>query len=341
MITIEGQTNVTQLRSGADAAQNLGKELGKFVVTTMEIPWKHTHRKLGGNPEAVIMVETMEESWLDQMVSELPNCDTVVGVGGGQAIDAAKYISWKKGVRLVSIPTILSVDAFVTPAAGIRRNHEVAYVGESTPDPLVIDFGILRSAPPELNVAGIGDLFSIHTGTYDWEYAQKNGRSEYTFSNADVAAARSIVSKLEPLLSDIRANNDKGLMAIVEGYMTMNTICLPAGHYRVEEGSEHYLFYELEERLQRPFVHGYIVGLGIYLMSQLQNNRFEWIRDVMDRVGLKYHPGDMGITQEDLRLSLLNLRNYVNEKPQLWYTVIDDSDITDEWILKAMTGLKF
>ncbi len=341
MITIKGQTNVTQLRSGANAALNLGKELGKFVVTTMEIPWKHTQGKMGGNPEAVIMVETMEESWLDRMVSELPACDTVVGVGGGQAIDAAKYISWKKGVRLVSIPTILSVDAFVTPAAGIRRNHEVAYVGESTPDPLVIDFGILRSAPPELNVAGIGDLFSIHTGTYDWEYAQNIGRSEYTFSSADVAAARSIVSKLEPLLSDIRANNDKGLMAIVEGYMTMNTICLPAGHYRVEEGSEHYLFYELEERLQRPFVHGYIVGLGIYLMSQLQNNRFEWIRELMDRVGLKYHPGDMGITKENLSLSLLNLRNYVHEKPQLWYTVIDDSDITDEWILKAMTGLKF
>ena len=59
MITIAGRSNVTQLRSGTNAAQNLGKELGKFVVCTMEIPWKHTHRKLGGNPEAVIMVETM------------------------------------------------------------------------------------------------------------------------------------------------------------------------------------------------------------------------------------------------------------------------------------------
>ena len=217
----------------------------------------------------------------------------------------------------------------------------MAYVGESTPDPLVIDFEILRTAPPELNIAGIGDLLSAHTGTYDWEFAQKKGRSEYPFSSADIAAARNILVKLEPLLSDIRKNNDKGLMAIVEGYMTINTICLPAGHYRVEEGSEHYLFYELEERLQRPFVHGYIVGLGIYLMSQLQSNRFEWIRELMARVGLTYHPKGMGIKREELTLSLLNLKNYVNEKPSLWYTVIDDSEITREWALKAMTGLKF
>jgi glycerol-1-phosphate dehydrogenase [NAD(P)+] len=341
MSTISGRTNVRQLRSGTNAALNLGKELGKFVVCTMEIPWKLTHRKLGGSPEAVIMVETMEESWLDRMVSELPSCDTVVGVGGGQAIDAAKYISWKKGVRLVSIPTILSVDAFVTPAIGIRRNHEVAYVGESTPDPLIIDFGILRTAPPELNIAGIGDLLSSHTGTWDWEFAQKKGRSEYPFSSADINAARNILASLEPLLSDIRENNDKGLMAIVEGYMTINTICLPAGHYRVEEGSEHYLFYELEERLQRPFVHGYIVGLGIYLMSQLQENRFEWIRDLMDCVNLKYHPADLGIMRDELSSSLLNLKNYVSEKPALWYTVIDDSDITSEWVAEALTGLKF
>jgi glycerol-1-phosphate dehydrogenase [NAD(P)+] len=341
MIPIAGQTNVKQLKAGTNAALHLGKELGSFVVTTMEIPWKHTRRKLGGNPEAVIMVETMEESWLEQIVRELPSCDTVVGVGGGQAIDAAKYISWKKGVRLVSIPTILSVDAFVTPAIGIRRNHQVVYVGESTPDPLVIDFEILRTAPPGLNIAGIGDLLSVHTGTFDWEFAQMKGRSEYPFSSADIAAARNILVKLEPLLYDIRMNNDKGLMAIVEGYMTINTICLPAGHYRVEEGSEHYLFYELEERLQRPFVHGYIVGLGIYLMSQLQNNRFEWIRKLMDRAGLNYHPQAMGIKREELTASLLNLKKYVNENPGLWYTVIDDSEITGEWAQKAMSGLEF
>lgn len=341
MIKTEGQTNVVDLRIGADSAKNFGEKLSKFVVTTMEIPWKLTQAKLGGSPEAIIMVETMEETWLENMLSRVPECETVVGIGGGQAIDAAKYIAWKRGIRLVSIPTILSVDAFVTPAAGIRRNHEVVYVGSTKPDPLIIDFNLLRTAPPELNIAGIGDLLSIHTASYDWEYAQSKGKSEYPFSSEDIAGARQIVADLQPILSEIKNNTDRGLTAIVEGYMKMNTICLPAGHYRVEEGSEHFLFYELEERLQRPFVHGYIVGLGIYLMSQLQNNQFEFICSIMNEVGLKYHPADLEIKKEDLVVSLLNLKNYVGRRSNLWYSIINDSVIDEAWALQAVQKLRF
>ena len=341
MIQVEGQTNVADLRIGADSVQNFGEKLGRFVVTTMEIPWKLTQAKLGGSPETIIMVESMEETWLEIMLTRVPDCDTVVGIGGGQAIDAAKYISWKRSIRLVSIPTILSVDAFVTPAAGIRRNHEVVYVGNTKPDPLIIDFNLLRTAPHELNIAGIGDLLSIHTASFDWEHAQSKGKSEYPFSPQDIASARRIIADLQPMLSEIKNNTDRGLTAIVEGYMKMNTICLPAGHYRAEEGSEHFLFYELEERLQRPFVHGYIVGLGIYLMSQLQNNQFEFIRGIMDEVGLKYHPVDLEIKREDLIASLLNVKSYIGRRPNLWYSIINDSAIDEAWVLQAVQGLRF
>ena len=341
MISIEGQTNVTSLRIGADSAQNLGKELGKFVVTTMEIPWKVTQTKLSGSPEAVIMVETMEETWLESILASLPECDTIVGIGGGQAIDAAKYIAWKKSIRLVNIPTILSTNAFVTPASGIRRNHEVVYVGKSTPNPLVIDFNLLRTAPPELNISGIGDLFSIHTASFDWEHAHSKGKSEYPFSSENITRARQIITDLRSVLSEIRNNTDRGLAAIVESYMKLNTICLPVEHFRVEEGSEHFLFYELEERLKRPFVHGSIVGLGIYLMSQLQNNQFEFIRGVMDEVGLSYHPADMNIKKEDLVASLLNVKNFVSLRPNLWYSNINDSTIDEIWISQAIHGLRF
>ena len=171
-------TNVNQLRIGNDSTKNIGNEIGKFVVSTMEIPWEITKGKLGQSPEMVINVTSVELSWIENQINDLPDFDTIVGIGGGMAIDVAKYISWKLDKRLVSIPTILSVDAFTTPAAGIRNNHDVQYLGTATPDPLIIDYNILRTAPKELNIAGIGDLFSIHTASFDWSYANSKGKSE-------------------------------------------------------------------------------------------------------------------------------------------------------------------
>jgi glycerol-1-phosphate dehydrogenase [NAD(P)+] len=334
-------TNVTSLLTGSSILKNSDLRLGRTVVTTMEIPWSIVEPHFPSPPGKVLMVSSMEESWLEQMLETLPECDSVVGIGGGQAIDAAKYISWKKGIRLVSIPTILSVDAFVTPAAGIRRNNEVFYVGNSTPDPLIIDFEILRKAPKELNIAGVGDLLSIHTASFDWELAQQRGKSEYPFSAEDLKKGKAILKNIEENLEEIKANTDKGLMAIVTGYMTMNRICLPAGHYRIEEGSEHYLFYELEERLKRPFVHGFIIGLGIYLMSRLQQNQFEKIKDFMDRVGLTYHPADLEIEKKDLVAGLLHLKQYVKERPNLWFTIIHEAEMDVQWIEEALADLKF
>ena len=120
-----------------------------------------------------------------------------------------------------------------------------------------------------------------------------------------------------------------------------STLCLPAGHYRVEEGSEHYLFYELEERLQRPFIHGWIVGLGVFLLSRLQCNQHEQAVAFMKEVGLPHQPSDLEIQREDLRASLLALNGYIQGRSDLWYTVLNEQEITPAWVDGALQTLNF
>lgn len=334
-------TNVNQLRIGRGVSKGIGKELGKYVVSTMEIPWNIIKNDIGKSPEKVINVTSVEKEWIENQIKDLPEFDTIVGIGGGMAIDVAKYISWKLNKKLVSIPTILSVDAFTTPAAGVRVNHDVEYLGIASPNPLIIDYDLLRSAPKELNIAGVGDLFSIHTASFDWKHANSKGRSEYPYSQQAIDDGGKILDFIYNNIGNIKENNDNGLRSIVEAYISLNTICLPIDHFRIEEGSEHYLFYELEERLKRPFIHGNIIGLGIYLLSRLQKNDSLFITEMMDESGLIYHPSSMNIKREDLRDSLLNLKKYVASKDKLWYTIIDDSSIDEEWINENLSDLKF
>ncbi len=330
-MNIEGQTNVISQRFGRGSADGVARSVGDFVVTTMDLPWSLAKERIGGQPRAVQIVDSMELDVVESQIAALPGCDTVVAIGGGRAIDFGKYMSWKRGCRLVSIPSVLSVDAFVTPKSGLRREHRVEYLGHASPDPLVIDYDLLRTAPSSLNIAGAGDLLSIHTATFDWELAHRAGKSEYPFSPNDVQRARWILDRICQQTDEIRNCTDDGLAAIVEGYMHINTICLPADHYRVEEGSEHFLFYELEERLQRPFIHGQIVALGLYVMSHLQDNGHAKIVEVMDGLQLDYRPESMEIHRHDLEASLRALKSYVTAS-NLWYSVIDEREITLQWV---------
>lgn len=338
MSSVSDHTNVLSYRFGRGVIQNIGRDIGRFCVTTMDIPWRLTKDKLGAAPQNVFIIDSMEQTCLDTLADTLPPCETIVGIGGGQAVDAAKYLSWKKGLRLVTIPTILSVDAFVTEAAGVRQDHQVTYVGKASPDPLVIDYDIIRIAPETLNIAGIGDVLSIHTACFDWHLAEKYNRSEHPFSPQVVHKARAIFTDLTSLLGDIREVTDIGIRALVEAYMKMNTIALPAGHWRFEEGSEHFVFYELEQRLKRSFVHGHIVGLGIYLMSRLQNNEYDNLTQIMNDVKLAYDPQGMAISKKILTASLKNCRFFVEQK-KLWFSILNIEEITDEWTAWAFSAL--
>jgi len=335
-----GWTNVRSIIFGRGVVDGIARDLGRFLVTTMPVPWALTQNRLGGQPAAVVMAGSMEFDELERQVLSAPPADAIVAIGGGRAVDLGKYMAWKRGCRLVTIPTALTVDAFVTPAAGIRHGHRVEYVGETSPDPLVIDYDLLRTAPRQLNVAGVGDLLSIHTATRDWEIAHLAGRDRHEASEEQIRRARDILETVCGEWIEIRDVTDRGLRTIVEGYMGVNTICLPAGHYRTEEGSEHFLFYELEERMSRPFIHGQIIGLGIFLMSRLQQNGAEQICCLMEDLGLGHHPADLGIDRATLEASLRNLRSYVRERGH-WYTVIDEQEMTDTWIKENLDMLRF
>lgn len=68
--------------------------LGPYLVVTMADLWPHISKHLPeGTPH--LFVTSMERSALEAELPRLGGYSSFVGLGGGQAIDAAKYFAWR------------------------------------------------------------------------------------------------------------------------------------------------------------------------------------------------------------------------------------------------------
>jgi glycerol dehydrogenase-like iron-containing ADH family enzyme len=332
--------NVKRLEMGRGAVKGLGADLGQYVVVTMPIPWRVTAPHIGKMPVQVLEVQDVDLEHARALETQAPHCDTVVAVGGGQAMDMGKYLAWKRGCPLVTIPTIVSTNAYVTQAVGVRNEGKVEYIGEVTPELVVVDYDLIRTAPAELNLAGCGDILSIHTASFDWHMAHQAGQEPRGYVPQAVARARALVERLAERAEDIRALTDEGIRTIVECYLEINDICIPLGHYRAEEGPEHFFAYNVEYLTGRTYVHGWLVGLGIQLVSQFQENDPAGIETLMQRLGLPHSPRVNGLSRAEVADALRTVRTRTLEDER-WYTIFYQRPVDEEFIQRVTSGLDY
>jgi glycerol dehydrogenase-like iron-containing ADH family enzyme len=85
--------------------RNLVGELPNFVhrpylVVTMADLWPlFSERSTARASAACIWCRPLDVVELDATLAALPTASSVIGVGGGQAIDVAKFIAWRRGCR--------------------------------------------------------------------------------------------------------------------------------------------------------------------------------------------------------------------------------------------------
>ncbi len=332
--------NVKRLEMGRGTVNGLGAHLGHYVVVTMPLPWRVAASRIGRAPVQVLEVQDVDLEHARALETQALDCDTVVAVGGGQAMDMGKYLAWRRGCPLVTIPTIVSTNAYVTQAVGVRTGGKVEYIGEVTPELVVVDYDLIRTAPAELNLAGCGDILSIHTASFDWQMAYRAGQEPRGYVPQAVERARALVQRLADRAEDIRALTDEGIRTIVECYLEINDICIPLGHYRAEEGPEHFFAYNVEYLTGRTYVHGWLVGLGIQLVSQFQENDPARIETLMQRLGLPHSPHANGLTRAEVVEALRTVRERTLEDER-WYNIFYQHPVDEDFIERVTAGLDY
>ncbi len=298
---------------------------GKYVVATMEIPWNLVKEDVVAPPRKVIFVRDMSLETLKAIEREVPEIDFVIGLGGGSSHDTAKYIALKRQVPLIQIPTIISSDASVTNAIGVRENRKVKYIGHVYIDKLIIDFALLKKAPKELIRYGSADILSSHTAIFDWKLSSQNGRAK--FNKVYYEEAKNILQELKKNKSEIYSVTEKGIKKIVELYLNFARIENKQANSRAQEGSEHFFAYNSEYVTKRTFVHGKLLSLGIEIISYIQKNEFEKTMALMEDLGIKTFLSDLKINREEFISIMTSLKNFV-EKTPYYYSILNEVEIS-------------
>jgi glycerol dehydrogenase-like iron-containing ADH family enzyme len=305
-----------------------------FLVVTMEDLWPKFSRYFDSGLAIPYAVTTIDGEELSRIAETLPHCNAIVGLGGGQAVDVAKFFAWKRRLPLFQVPTSMSVNAPFGHRAGLRFEGKVRYVGWAVPEAVYIDFDVIQAAPALINRSGVCEILCYHTAHADWRLAASRGKTEtkWPYDEMLVNEARSILSSVMEHLDDIHEVNETGIRVLINANRWGGAAFHNAGwNPRHIEGIEHFVFYALEYFTGKKFIHGQPVCLGIYVGSLLHNDRAEEMLDAIHRVGVDIRPEAMGIAWDDVAHALRNLPGFVNEAG-LWYGIAHEAQMDDHFV---------
>lgn len=318
--------------------RNLIAELPSFVhrpylVVTMEDLWGKFEHLLGA-PGGVYTVRTLDVEELARDAEALPRCNSIIGLGGGQAIDVAKFFAWTRRLPLFQVPTSMTVNAPFGHRSGLRTGGVVKYMGWAVPEAVYVDVDVIQAAPPLLNRSGVGDIMCYHTAHRDWRLAHEHGRTEpqWPYDERLVDEARARLDAVMARLDDIRDVSEEGIRTLMLAHRWGGATFHNAGwNPRHIEGVDHFFFYTLENLTGKHFIHGQPVCLGIVIGSALQDNEGDRMLAAVQRAGVDIRPEAMGVTWDDAAEAMRKMAWYVRHAG-LWYTVVDAVPVTEEFI---------
>lgn len=257
----------------------------------------------------------------------------IYAVGGGLPVDAAKLAAHLRGLPLIAVPTALSVDAHLTPASGIRRDGCVFYIPTGAPRRLIVDWEVIAAAPPWVRAAGLGDVLSIATGLWDWQFAEEGGRNpaREAWQPWAAAVAGSLLEEAVRIAPSAGAGEHLGLSRLLDLLAMEVQLCNLIGHSRPEEGSEHVFAYSVENLTGHGLPHGDLVGPGILALAAAQGQETGSLREALLASGARLDR----IPAEDARRTLETLGAYA-DRHGLPYSMAYDLD--PDRIAQAMSA---
>ncbi|MBF0387420.1 MAG: iron-containing alcohol dehydrogenase family protein [Candidatus Omnitrophica bacterium] len=244
----------------------------------------------------------------------------IIGIGGGKALDVAKYVSFLARVPYIAAPTSLSNDGFCSPQSSLEFTGKRRSFPSAMPYGVVVDTAVCLSAPRVLWLAGVGDSVAKITSVYDWKLAFRKHGTQVD----DFAALLSDATVFQLMA---KPDHDLEGMRLLATALMLNGIAMGiCGSSRPASGSEHLISHALDLIARKPRLHGLQVGLATYMVSHLQGRGEARIAALFDTTGFWQAIKDEPFSRAEW-LTALRMAPTVKDD---FYTILSEPGRIDE-----------
>jgi glycerol-1-phosphate dehydrogenase [NAD(P)+] len=277
----------------------------RYIAVSTRTAWKTAQPYIASQPEGSAIVQMLDWDHLEEASTSLPDdAELVVGIGGGTALDASKYVALKKDLPLRLVPTAVSTGAIIHGIFANWKGHSTVGGGKDWPycdfEHVLVDYDLVLQAPWYLNTAGIGDVLCMYSGIAEWRWQAGRGAAPAV----DEGLVQTTVNYYRQIADEFPKTLDAtgNLTADSVGYIMKSV------HERDDRqmtslhasGAGHSLTQVLEETLQTGLIHGEVAALGGVICCWATGDVEELIKE-LDACKVRFRPADMGLQRDQLQ----------------------------------------
>ena len=269
----------------------------------------------------------------DRIRAEKAPYDTLVAIGGGKVIDAAKYAAARLGMPLVAVATNLAHDGICSPVATLENDAGTGSYGVPNPIGVVIDLDLVRQAPPRFIRAGIGEALSNLCALADWELSHRE-----TGEQVDGLAAAMARTAAEAVMHQPGTIADARFLEVLANALVLSGQAMSvAGTSRPVSGACHEINHAINQLFPKQAAqHGEQCGVGAAFATYLRGDHAlaDEMAEVLTRHELPVTPSDLGVGVDQF----VEAVTYAPHTRPGRFTILEHQDLSRSQIHDAVKG---
>lgn len=224
-----------------------------------------------------------DEKAIEEMASKVAaGTDAILAVGSGVLNDISKYVGYKQNIPSIIVATAPSMDGYASDTSALILENLKTSCPVRMPIAIIADTQILKEAPMNMILAGLGDMIGKFNALKDWKLGHLVMDEYYC-----PGIAKMVESALKNCILGIglyRERDELAVKRLMEGLVLTGIAMSFAGNSRPASGAEHHMshFWEMMFLLRgKPAVlHGTKVGITTLAAAEISRRLCEGDIDI-------------------------------------------------------------